>query len=138
MTSGRPIVDLRGHFESKLILGHPGGHWSLGVKTNNKGYRVMSVGGGETAYAHRVAYELYVGPIPPGLVVDHLCRVTWCCNPAHLEAVTQGENIRRAYRTCGSGEHDMADPANYYQRSNGGRMCKPCNLRRNRSRRARP
>lgn len=45
--------------------------------------------------AHRVAYELVVGPIPDGLQLDHLCKVRKCVNPAHLEAVTCGENIRR-------------------------------------------
>lgn len=45
--------------------------------------------------AHRVAYELLVGPIPEGMVLDHLCRHTWCQNPRHLEPVTHAENIRR-------------------------------------------
>jgi hypothetical protein len=46
-------------------------------------------------YAHRVSYELLVGLIPVGYQIDHLCRNRRCVNPAHLEAVTQQENIRR-------------------------------------------
>ncbi|MFH8626211.1 HNH endonuclease signature motif containing protein [Streptomyces vietnamensis] len=97
MAKGKPVVDLEEHFESKLILGHEDGHWSLDTFVNNKGYHTLSVGGGRKKYGHVVAYELYVGPIPADLEVDHLCRVTWCCNPAHLEAVTHSENIRRAH-----------------------------------------
>ncbi len=48
-----------------------------------------------TRKAHRVAYECMVGPIPPGLVIDHLCRNPRCVNPEHLEPVTHAENIRR-------------------------------------------
>src|SRR5688500_14261562 len=47
-------------------------------------------------YAHRVSYEVLVGEIPPELEVDHLCRVSLCVNPAHLEPVTPGVNQRRA------------------------------------------
>lgn len=45
--------------------------------------------------AHRRAYELLVGPVPAGLVLDHLCAIKHCVNPDHLEPVTQGENARR-------------------------------------------
>lgn len=51
-----------------------------------------------TRGAHRVAYELYVGPIPPGFQLDHLCRKPACVNPAHLEPVTISENVRRAQK----------------------------------------
>ena len=46
-------------------------------------------------YAHRAAYELFVGPIPSGYEIDHLCRVRDCVNPDHLEAVTRRENLLR-------------------------------------------
>lgn len=50
---------------------------------------------GRTYYAHRFSYEFYVGEIPEGLEVDHLCRNTRCVNPAHLEPVTHHENLMR-------------------------------------------
>jgi hypothetical protein len=48
--------------------------------------------------AHRIAYELLRETIPANLDLDHLCRVPCCVNPAHLEAVTRSENIRRNNR----------------------------------------
>ncbi len=66
--------------------------------------------GGRDDYAHRAAYEEARGPIPPGLTIDHLCRVKLCVNPDHLEVVTSRENIRRAAvqdgkRVCPHGEN---------------------------------
>lgn len=49
--------------------------------------------------AHRYFYEQHVGPIPDGYQIDHLCRFHDCVNPAHLEVVTQAENIRRGANT---------------------------------------
>lgn len=52
---------------------------------------------GRSMGAHRWSYELFVGPIPEGLVVDHLCEVKACVNPNHLEVKTQAQNMA-AYR----------------------------------------
>lgn len=77
--------------------------------------------------AHRFAYELLVGQIPDGLHVDHLCRVTRCVNPDHLEPVTQQENNRRqaAARTHCPNGHPY-DEANTYVSKRTGRLCRIC------------
>jgi hypothetical protein len=62
--------------------------------TNGRGYGTISHNG-RRKYVHRVTYELEHGPIPNGLMIDHLCRETLCCNPEHLEAVTNRENTLR-------------------------------------------
>ena len=72
----------------------PDGCWLWLGKLNSYGYGITSRGG-RGLMAHRVAYEQRVGPIPPALVLDHLCRTRACCNPQHLEPVTIGENVRR-------------------------------------------
>jgi hypothetical protein len=57
---------------------------------------VQTTRAGRSVLVHRLMYEQEVGPIPPEMTIDHLCRVKWCLNPAHLEAVTLGENARRS------------------------------------------
>lgn len=59
-----------------------------------KGYGQLQVNGRRHA-VHRLAYEHWIGPIPEGLEIDHLCQVRDCINPSHLEAVTHAENVRR-------------------------------------------
>lgn len=83
--------------------------------------------------AHRAAYDMFVGPIPDGLTIDHLCRVPCCVNPKHLEAVTQRENNMRsptvvsalnARKThCPKG-HEYSEQN--LRRAKYGRMCRIC------------
>src|SRR3990167_2802721 len=58
------------------------------------GYGQMKVDG-QMRRAHRVAYQVHVGPIPDGLVLDHLCRERGCINWRHVEPVTISENVLR-------------------------------------------
>lgn len=75
------------------IAVHPNGCWLwTGCRSNGYGQIGMD---GRMMLAHRLAYELIIGPIPTGLHIDHLCRTPLCVNPAHLEPVTPAENIRR-------------------------------------------
>jgi hypothetical protein len=81
--------------------------------------------------AHRVAYQLAFGPIPAGLTIDHLCRNKLCVNPAHLEPVTIGENVRRWARTithCPTGH--PYDEANTWTDRKGHRQCRACGRKR--------
>ena len=80
--------------------------------------------------AHRVAYELLVGPIPHGLVLDHLCRVRNCVNPEHLDPVTNRENQRRGKHGvlkthCVNG-HEFTPENIYIQPKAGTRSCRVC------------
>lgn len=68
--------------------------WPWLAYINDGGYGNIMIDG-RPHRAHRVAYELLIGPIPEKLVTDHLCRNRWCVNPWHLEPVTNEENIDR-------------------------------------------
>jgi hypothetical protein len=120
---------------ARLVPDHQTGCLIWTGAQNGVGYGRMWADGYQLT--HRVAYELMVGPIPPGLVIDHLCRVSLCANPAHLEAVTPAVNTQRgnvpavmaargAARThCRSGHEYNA--ANTYIRPNApGRDCRIC------------
>jgi len=107
--------------------------WEWTGSLNPHGYGAFNVNDGHRQ-AHRVAYEIIVGPIPDGLQIDHLCRNPPCVNPAHLEAVTQRENILRgvgfaakAARAthCPSG-HPYNEANTYVSPSTGWRRCRTC------------
>lgn len=71
----------------------------LGTKTPTGYGMYHAPGARQSRSAHRFMYESVHGAIPPGLELDHLCRVRACVNPAHLEPVTHTENMRRGAPT---------------------------------------
>jgi hypothetical protein len=95
--------------------------------------------------AHRVVFEILKGPIPGGMVLDHLCRVPACVNPRHLEVVTNKVNIlrgisfsilrgisfsaKKAQQTHCLNGHPF-DQGNTFIDHHGARQCRACNRAR--------
>jgi hypothetical protein len=105
--------------------------WNWIGKKDRADYGVFYISGDKrNARAHRFSYELHLGTIPEGLVLDHLCRNKRCVNPEHLEPVTQRENVRRGTkgymryeRECCTYGHPFSETAVITAR---GRSCKVC------------
>jgi hypothetical protein len=128
-------------FWAKVQRGDDDACWMWTAARNKDGYGVLAVGGrGEgNVLAHRYSYVLAHGLIPDGLVLDHLCRDPACVNPAHLEAVTNRENILRGMSrevlihrsgVCGRG-HERT-PENTYWMRDGRPQCRACKRERER------
>lgn len=123
------------------------GCWLFEGYINPGGYGAMLDDDGRTRTAHRISYKVFVGPIPAGLQLDHLCHTIAqdcaggpscphrrCVNPAHLEPVTQRENALRgvsfsavnAVKTHCVNDHEFT-PENTYYRTPTHRQCRTCN-----------
>lgn len=137
ITAGRRFETIEAKFLASFRKADPSECWDWLGTINSNGYgRLYFIGTPvRSTNAHRFSHEHFKGPIPQGLVIDHLCRNRRCVNPAHLEAVTDKENFRRgigaemsrqarAARThCGNGhpyaEFEVLLPS-------GGRFCRAC------------
>lgn len=128
----------RERFDSKWIPEPNTGCWLWLGAPSAKGYGRYYVPGSAVTLAHRHAWTFYCGPIPTGMVVDHICRVRSCVNPDHLRLVTLAENTltnsvgvtaaNKAKTHCKWGHPFTAENTYMARHSDGGlkRGCKAC------------
>lgn len=136
----RPVAE---RIKSAVVVDE-NGCWRWQRSLNANGYGRIGFYARGPQYAHRVSYETFVGPIPEGLAIDHLCRVRDCVNPEHLEPVTNRENLLRgigfaaryaATTHCPQG-HPYDEANTYYRPGRGGRNCRRCGVDRARAARS--
>ena len=117
----------------KRLVHSSDGCWLWTGVVNPNGYGIVGMGRRQAA-VHRVYYELVMGDIPDDLVLDHLCRIRNCCNPAHLEPVTHVVNCLRgispaaehAKKTHCVNGHEFNDRNTYWRIDGRGRQCRRC------------
>ena len=133
---GYPSRSAIERFEAKYIPEPNVGCWLWMAYLQRDGYgQFTAYSIGKRAFqvaAHRWSYEHFIGPIPKGFQIDHLCRVRSCVNPHHLEAVTCKENVHRGEGRAVTNMHKTHCPHGHpYDESNtvyedGRRRCYVC------------
>ena len=135
-------MDALSRFMQYVVQDDATGCWNWQAYRNKLGYGAFGIGSRTDGSrrrigAHRWSYEHFVGPIPEGLSIDHLCRNPSCVNPGHLEPVTNGENVRRGEGISVQNARKTACPqghpyegGNVYYRPEGDRVCRECHRQR--------
>ena len=78
-------------FMHQVAVNGTGDCWTWTGKQHRHNYGLVHQDG-DSAWVHRLSYTHFVGPIPKGLVIDHICENKRCVNPEHLKAVTLSAN----------------------------------------------
>lgn len=150
---GRPRTPVRERFLEKCPDRPEGECWQWRAGKFSSGYGAISIprgdGSNQNRPAHLIAYELFIGPVPVGLQLDHRCHTEdkdcsggsgcphrGCVNPWHLEPVTRRENLRRGRSNgarsqdtgmCAKGLHSMENAYEHRGKTKG-KQCRECNL----------
>jgi hypothetical protein len=101
--------------------------WTGSIATNGYGRYWQN---GKLMQAHRVSWEMFNGPVPAGMQLDHLCRTRACVRPDHLEVVTQRENLRRGNGWAGQNARKTTCPKGHPFEP-GYRRCRVCRREQN-------
>lgn len=130
-----------------INVGLPDHCWRFQMCVSSRGYGRFSIGG-HRDYAHRLVYGICHGPIPSGLVVDHICHNEdksckggpgcehrKCCNPYHMELKTSRGNLVASHNYPGniticSFGHEFTEENTYWRPDGKGRQCRTCTKRR--------
>jgi hypothetical protein len=133
----RAAIPLEERLAALIAVDPDTGCWIYQAHIRKDGYGSITVGSRtdgsrKNQLVHRVSYETFVGPVPDGLTLDHLCRRRACINPAHLEPVTGKANVLRgetitaanAIKTHCIHGHAYTPENTGFQRN--GRYCKQC------------
>ena len=110
-------------FMSKVSIDPVSGCWNWTASKTHGGYGRWVIRKGKSMAAHRFAYIVNNGEVDVDLDMDHLCRNRACCNPKHLEPVTNTENQKRGLKGtlkthCARG-HAYVEGNIYRHKSNG-------------------
>lgn len=142
--AGGPVSPLRRHasdadrFWSHVRRGEADECWEWTAAVMNTGYGLFRWGGrgGSWCLAHRYAYEALVGAIPAEESIHHVCENKRCCNPAHMQPMSQADHIRisdlpkmiaRRENRCLRG-HELTEENTYSKVDRKGRRLRQCRI----------